>query len=245
MAIANRLLERLKNDIVLGAEGYLFELERRGYLKAGAYVPEVVIEYPNAVKELHREFLRAGSEVIVAFTYYGHRAKMRAIGREGDLERLNKDAVMIARVIAAEGDALVAGNVCNTWEYDPERHDETTAIIRPMFEEQVRWAKELGVDFIIAETFNHLGEALIALDVIKQAGLPAMVTFAAKNEESYDGHPFAVACKILEDNGADVVGLNCSRGPKTMLPLLAPIRRAVKGHVAALPVPYRTTDAEP
>ena len=44
----------------------------------------------------------------------------------------------------------------------------------------------LGADFFIAETFNHLGEAKIALDVIKQVGKPAMVTFAAKNEESYD-----------------------------------------------------------
>jgi betaine-homocysteine S-methyltransferase len=245
MAQNNRLLERLKNDIVIGAEGYLFELERRGYLKAGAYVPEVVIEYPNAVKELHREFLRAGSEVMVAFTYYGHRAKMRAIGREGDLERLNRDAVMVAREVAAEGDALVAGNVCNTWEYDPARHAETEMIVRPMFEEQVRWAKEIGVDFIIAETFNHLGEALIALDVIKQSGLPAMVTFAAKGEESYDNHPWAQACKILEDNGAEIVGLNCSRGPETMLPLLESIRAAVKCYVAAQPVPYHTTHDAP
>ena len=245
MTQQNRFLQRLENGVVLGAEGYLFELERRGYLKAGAYVPEVVIEYPNAVKELHREFLRAGSEVIVAFTYYGHRAKMRAIGREGDLERLNKDAVHLAKDVAAEGDALVAGNVCNTWEYDPARHDETAAIVRPMFEEQVRWAKEIGVDFVIAETFNHLGEALIALDVIKQAGLPAMVTFAAKNEESYDGHSWAEACHILEDNGAEVVGLNCSRGPATMLPLLEDIRKSVKCYVAAQPVPYRTTPDAP
>src|SRR3989304_5120930 len=106
------LRERPARDAVLGAEGYLFELERRGYLKAGAYVPEVVIDYPAAVKELHREFLRAGAEVIVAFTYYAHRAKMRAIGRESDLERLNRDAVKIAREVAGEGSALVAGNVC-------------------------------------------------------------------------------------------------------------------------------------
>src|ERR1700694_2630619 len=112
------LLERLQSGVVLGAEGYLFELERRGYLKAGAYVPEVVIEYPQAVKELHREFLRAGAEVMVAFTYYGHRAKMRAIGRESDLERLTRDAARMAKEIANENDALVAGNVCNTWEYD-------------------------------------------------------------------------------------------------------------------------------
>lgn len=242
---SGNLLERLKKDVVLGAEGYLFELERRGYLKAGAYVPEVVIEYPDAVKELHREFLRAGAEVMVAFTYYGHRAKMRAVGREGDLERLNRDAVRIAKAVASEGDALVAGNVCNTWEYDPDRHAETEAIVRPMFEEQVRWAVEEGADFFIAETFNHLGEALIALDVIKKAGFPAMVTYAAKNEESYDNRSWAEACKVLEDNGADVVGLNCSRGPETMMPLLEEIRAAVKCYVAAQPVPYHTDHDHP
>jgi betaine-homocysteine S-methyltransferase len=239
------LLERLQNDVVLGAEGYLFELERRGYLKAGAYVPEVVIDYPNAVAELHREFLRAGAEVMVAFTYYGHRAKLRAIGREGDLERLNRDAVRLAKSVAAEGDALVAGNVCNTWEYDPQKPEESEKIVRPMFEEQVQWAVEEGADFFIAETFNHLGEALLALDVIKQTGLPAMVTFAAKNEVSYDERSWADACKTLEDNGADVVGLNCSRGPNTMLQLIEKIRGAVKCYVAAQPVPYRTTPAQP
>ena len=51
------ILERLKDGVVLGAEGYLFELERRGYLKAGPFVPEAVLDFPEAVKELHREFL--------------------------------------------------------------------------------------------------------------------------------------------------------------------------------------------
>jgi betaine-homocysteine S-methyltransferase len=182
---------------------------------------------------------------MVAFTYYAHRAKMSAVGREGDLERLNKDAVRLAKAVASEGDALVAGNVCNTWEYDPELHAETEKIIRPMFEEQVIWAVEEGVDFFIAETFNHVGEALIALDVINETGLPAMVTFAAKNEQSYDNHPWDEACKMLEDNGAAVVGLNCSRGPQTMLPLLEQIRNAVSCYVAAQPVPYRTTMKQP
>jgi NDP-sugar pyrophosphorylase family protein len=105
---------------VLGAEGYVFELERRGYIKAGPFVPEVVLDFPGAVRELHREFLRAGAEVMVALTYYAHREKLRDVGREQDLEAMNRHAVRIAREVAAEGDALVAGNVCNTWAYDPE-----------------------------------------------------------------------------------------------------------------------------
>src|SRR5262249_20521364 len=60
-----------------------------------------------------------------------------------------------------------------------------------------------------------------------------------------EGWTAAEACKRLEDGGADVVGLNCARGPATTLPLLREIRAAVRCHVAALPVPYRTTPAEP
>jgi betaine-homocysteine S-methyltransferase len=108
------LLERLKEGPVICAEGYLFELERRGYLQAGAYVPEVVLDFPEQVENLHRDFLRAGSDVIEAFTYYAHREKLRLIGRENDLEPMNKKALQIAKKVAAKGDALVAGNICNT-----------------------------------------------------------------------------------------------------------------------------------
>src|SRR5216110_2887157 len=100
------ILERLEAGVVLGAEGYVFELERRGYLKAGPFVPEVVLDFPDAVRELHREMLRAGAEVMVAFTYYGHREKLRSIGREADLEPLNRNALCLARDVASEGDAL-------------------------------------------------------------------------------------------------------------------------------------------
>src|SRR5581483_9186943 len=117
------ILQRLKKGPVICAEGYLFELERRGYIKAGAYVPEVVLDYPDALRELHREFLRAGSDVIEAFTYYAHRDKLRVIGREKDLEPMNRQALRIANEIAKEGDALVAGNICNTWVYDPNNKE--------------------------------------------------------------------------------------------------------------------------
>ena len=114
------LQQRLSEGVVLGAEGYVFELERRGYIKAGPFVPEVVLDYPDAVRELHREFLRAGADVMVALTYYAHREKLRDVGREGDLEAMNRQAVRLAREVASEGGALVAGNVCNTWAYDPD-----------------------------------------------------------------------------------------------------------------------------
>src|SRR3954453_4338011 len=133
------LQQRLAEGVVLGAEGYVFELERRGYVKAGPYVPEVVLDEPEALRQLQREFLRAGSDVMVALTYYAHRDKLRDVGRDGQLEEMNRAAVRIARGVAAEGGALVAGNICNTWSYDPERPEETGKAVRAQYEEQLGW----------------------------------------------------------------------------------------------------------
>ena len=79
------LLTRLKSGAVICAEGYVFELERRGYLQAGAFVPEVLFEHPEVVEQLHLDFVHAGSDVTQALTYYVHREKLRVIGREKDL----------------------------------------------------------------------------------------------------------------------------------------------------------------
>jgi len=235
------ILARLQQGIVLGSEGYVFELERRGYIKAGPYVPEVILDFPDAVRELHREFLRAGSEVMVALTYYAHREKLKDVGRENDLERMNRQAVRVANEVAREGDALVAGNICNTWAYDPNNAAESSRVVRAMYEEQLGWAAEEGIDFVIAETNDYLGEALIGLDVIKKLGLPAMVTLASvQPERTRDGYDYVEACKILADHGADIVGLNCDRGPATMLPIIEQVRATVSCYVAAQPVPYGT-----
>src|SRR5207244_4824929 len=107
-------------------------------------------------------------------------------------------------------------------------------------------AAEAGADFVIAETFSGLGEALLALEAIRAAGLAAVVTFAVHRDGSMrDGVSPEDACRRAEQAGATVVGLNCIRGPRTMLPVLERVREAVSCEVAALPVPYRTTEAEP
>src|SRR5438552_11119570 len=239
------LRERLDTGPVICAEGYVFELERRGYLQAGAFVPEVVLEHPEAVTQLHRDFVHAGSDVVEALTYYAHREKLRIIGREQDLEPINRRALDLAKAVAHESGALFAGDICNTNVYDPADPASHKAV-RAMFEEQVGWAVEGGVDFVVGETFSWAAEALIALDVIKKAGQTAVITLAMhKADVTREDWTVADACKRLADAGADVVGLNCIRGPATMMPLLREIRAGVKSYMAALPVPYRTNAKEP
>jgi betaine-homocysteine S-methyltransferase len=115
-----------------------------------------------------------------------------------------------------------------------------------MFTEQVGWAAEAGVDYIIGETFGFLGEALIALAVVRDAGLPAVITLNLHDvPATREGTALPEAMRRLAGAGAAVVGLNCGRGPATMLPLLPELVAAVDVPVAALPVPYRTDPAHP
>ena len=242
------LIERLNSGPILCAEGYLFAMERRGYLQAGPFVPEVVLEHPEVLAEVHRDFIRAGSDVVQAFTYYGHREKLRIIGKENLLEQLQKNALKIAhdaRKAFPEIDLMVCGDVANTNIYDPG-DKKTIKECQKIYEEQIQWAKEANVDFVVAETIYWAEEMKIALKAIKDAGLIAVANFAIpRGDKTRDGYSAEDACKIMEDLGADVVGLNCFRGPKMTMKLLEKVREKVSCHVAGLPVPYRTTEKEP
>ena len=135
----------------------------------------------------------------------------------------------------------MAGNISNSniWK---ENDGESQRTVAAMFEEMVGWAVEEGADMLIGETFYYAEEAFKALELMKKTGLQTVVTIAPMAEDIMrDGWSIVDTCKELEKRGADVVGLNCFRGPETMLPYLDEIRAAVKCHVAALPIPYRTT----
>lgn len=242
--VKRSLTKRLEQDVVLCAEGYIFELERRGYVQAGAYVPEVVLEHPEAVEQLHAEFIRAGTDVVVALTYYAHRDKLKLVGRENDLEKLNRQAIRIAKSAAGDADVLVAGNICNTWVYEPG-NEKSEAEVRRQYSEQVGWAADEGVDFILAETLEYVGEALIALEVIQSFGLEAVINFTPIYEKSKDGYDWVEACRLLRAKGATVVGFNCGRGPSTLLPLASRLTESVEGPIALVPVPYHTTPEQP
>ena len=159
------LISRLNGGSIICAEGYLFELERRGYLSAGAYVPEVVLDHPEVVTQLHLDFVHAGSDVVEAFTYYAHREKLRQIGKENLLEPMNRQALQIAKEVSKKTDTLLAGNICNTNTYIDESAD-SHKFVRTMYDEQIGWAVDSGADYIIAETIDFLGEAKIALEAI-------------------------------------------------------------------------------
>ena len=105
-------------------------------MQAGPFTPEVVIEHPDALEQLHREFLRAGVDVLQTMTFYASDDKLATVGLADKVDDINRNAVQIARKVAAEGDALVAGNLCLTWAYDPA--DPASADhVRALFDRQL------------------------------------------------------------------------------------------------------------
>ena len=248
--VKRKLIERLNEGPVICAEGFLFEVEKRGYLASGEFVPMVALEHPEALENLHKDFQHAGSDIVEAFTYNGHREKMRVIGKEELLEPLNRAALKIAKKVADNpldgGEPnLMAGNISNSNIWKEGDNDSQNEVHR-MFSEMVDWAVDEGADILIGETFYYAKEAYTALDIIQKAGLPSVITIAPMGVNSMmDGVSVLDTMKELEQRGADVVGMNCFRGPETMMPYLREARKILKCHIGALPIPFRTSEEHP
>lgn len=237
------ILEMLAEDVVLGDGGYIVELEKRGYVIAGAFTPELALEYPSAIRELHVEFLRAGSEVLQVMAFYGSRSKLETVGQADRTFEINQKTTQIAKDVAGDK-ALVAGDLSATWKWE-EDNPTGNAAIAGIFDEQIE-AQE-GVDFFIGETFWHLGEALLCLERIKaKSNLPAMITMSFRaTTETDDGYSAADCARLLADAGAEIVGANCMRDPVHTYPILQEMRDATDAYIAAQPVAHRTSDETP
>lgn len=245
----------LQNGIVLGDGGYLIELERRGYVDSGSrrekvgtgkgsgqFTPEVAIEHPDALRELHREFLNAGSRVLQALTFFGTREKLSRAGYGAQTEEINAAAVRIAKEVAGD-QALVAGSVSRTQLFERDG-TSAAAYARELLSEQIRLLKEAGVDFLILETFFRLDEMVIGLECARESGLPvvATISFRPLITRSSDDKTPAECARVMAENGAAAVGANCEQEPSRMFPLLREMRAAVEVPIAAQPAAFRTTD---
>jgi betaine-homocysteine S-methyltransferase len=249
------LAELLAAGVVIGDGGYLIELERRGYVDSGSgrervgtgrgsgqFTPEVAIEQPDALRELHREFLNAGSNVLQALTFFGTREKLSRAGYGEQTESINAAAVKLAKEVAGD-QALVAGSVSRTQLIEREG-PEALGKARDHIAEQIRLLADAGVDFLILETFFHLSEMKAALEVAAASGLPTIATMSFRPQvtQCTDGHTPAECARTMADLGAVAVGANCEQDPQRMLPLLRQMRDAADVPIAAQPAAFRTTE---
>uniref|UniRef100_A0A3Q3GQE6 Betaine-homocysteine methyltransferase n=1 Tax=Kryptolebias marmoratus TaxID=37003 RepID=A0A3Q3GQE6_KRYMA len=227
------ILERLDaGEVVIGDGGFVIALEKRGYVKAGPWTPEAAAEYPEAVRQLHREFLRAGSNVMQTFTFYASD------------DKLENRACDLAREVANEGDALVAGGVSQTPSFLSGKSEED---VKALFKKQIDVYVQKNVDFLIAEYFEHVEEAEWAVQVLKTTGKPVAATLCIGPEGDLNGvSPGDCAVKLVKA-GADIVGVNCHFDPETCVKTVKLMKEGVekaglKAHYMSQPLAFHTPD---
>ncbi|PNJ60651.1 BHMT2 isoform 2 [Pongo abelii] len=170
------ILERLESgEVVIGDGSFLITLEKRGYVKAGLWTPEAVIEHPDAVRQLHMEFLRAGSNVMQTFTFSASEDNMES------------------------------------------------------------------------KYFEHVEEAVWAVEVLKESDRPVAVTMCISPEgDMHDITPGECAVRLVKA-GASIVGVNCRFGPETSLKTIELMkeglqRAGLKAHLMVQPLGFHTPD---
>ncbi|KAM3600034.1 uncharacterized protein V6R79_016121 [Siganus canaliculatus] len=241
------ILERLDaGEIVIGDGGFVFALEKRGYVKAGPWTPEAAAEHPEAVRQLHREFLRAGSNVMQTFTFYASDDKLGNRGQKlpHTCAEINEAACDLAREVADEGDALVAGGVSQTPSYLSCKSEKD---VKAVFMKQIEVFDRKKVDFLIAEYFEHVEEAEWAVQVLRSTGKPVAATLCIGPEGDLNGiSPGDCAVRLVKA-GAQIVGVNCHFDPETCVKTVKMMKDGVekaglRAHYMTQPLAYHTPD---
>ena len=231
-------LERLTQGPLLVDGGYYLELERRCVGSMATDITRAAIEHPEGLLELHREFARAGAEVLQAMAWGVYPAR----NPSEDEEEIHKASVDLARE-AAGPDRFVAGTL-SAARYGLQTKwvpysDEEKRTVRQYYDRRVDQQTSAGVDLFIVETFYGVDEAVLAIPVVKNAGLPTVVTLTFRDaEHTRDGYAPAEAAKRLVDSGADVVGVNCMRPWDAMSHLVRQMSDAVSVPICSQPTGY-------
>merc|ERR1739838_1169144 len=243
------ILERLAAGPVIGDGGFVFELEKRGYVKAGPWTPEAAVEDPEAVRQLHREFLRAGSDVMQAFTFYASEDKLMNRGNKAGqmigVEAINRAAAELAKSVANEGDGLVLGGLSQCPSYLSGKGKEA---VQKEFKKQIDVFVDTGMDFLLCEYFEHAEEMEWAIEECKKTKLPVGANMCIGPEGDMHGISAGECAVRMARAGADIVGVNCHFDPFITLEALKKTKVALdaaecKVHMIAQPLAYHTPDA--
>ena len=241
------ILKMLEEGVVLSDGGMIIEARWRGY-----DTPGMILEDPDALRQIHQDFFRAGSHVLQAQTWWTSRSQLERRYKPGDgpsgqaarLEEISRTAIRLA-LEASGGEALVAGclnqTAAGSWT-GPYifRPDNARARERACAEwdEHISWMVDAGAGLLVPETFARLDEARLCLSRCKKTDVPAMVLMGSSSR-THDGATPAECAKVLADEGADIVGLVCAGDSMTMWPGVLAMRQAVDIPIAYQPQGYR------
>lgn len=211
-------------------------------MPAGVCPEKWILEHEDIMENLQREYVRAGSNILYAPTFTANRIKLEEYGLADQIEEINKKLVALSKR-AAQGKALVAGDITMTGRQLIPMGDMKFEELVDVYKEQIGYLIDAGVELLVVETMMSLQESRAALIAAKEIcgheeryDLPVMVTMTfEKDGRSLFGTDALTAAITLESLGADAIGVNCGAGPAWMEDIVRQMASVTKLPVIAKP----------
>lgn len=217
----------LKLPLLLdGATGS--NLMARG-MPRGVCTEQWVLEHPQVLAALQREYVAAGTQILYAPTFSANRRALAHYGLEKNVAEMNRALVALSRE-AADDRALVAGDLTTVGvPLKPDGAMCPTELF-DLYAEQISALAEAGADLLVAETLLGIDEAAVALDAAQSVcSLPVICSLTVQADgAAYFGGNCVDAVRILQDLGAAAVGVNCSFGPEHLYSLVKNMKAAAR-----------------
>lgn len=228
-------------DLLDSESVYVFDgaIGTRLYDK-GVYInrsyDELNVTSPDLVREVHQEYVEAGSDIIQTNTFGATRSKLHPYGLESKLRELNVAAVKLAREAAGDS-AFVAGSIgplgLRIEPFGPTSFEEA----KNMYKEQVEALLEGGVDVFVLETFSELPvieQAIYAVRELSDLPIIAQMTIQMDGKTAFGATPEAFT-ERLDELGVEIIGVNCGMGPSHILSALEKMRAVTNKKLSAQP----------
>ncbi len=195
-----------------------------------------VRDHKDVFLRLQKAYIEAGSQVIYAPTFGGNRISLSMHGLENEIEVLNKTLVSYS-LEAADNKVLVAGDLTTTGKMMAPAGELSYEQAFEVYQEQIHYLAEAGVDLLAVETMISIEETLAALDAaLSVCDLPVMCSMTIESDGSlFTGGNIFEAALALESAGASAVGINCSVGPEQLVAIIRTLYETVSIPVIAKP----------
>jgi len=178
-------------------------------------------EHPELLRKLQEAYIEAGAQILYAPTFSANRIRLKEYGLEAEVQSLNENLVKLTKSVS-KGRVLVAGDMATTGKFIIPAGMLTFEEAVDIYKEQIRCLTDAGVDLLGIETMLSLQETRAALIAAKESSdLPVMVSMTFNKEGiTLFGTKPETAVVVLQELGADAVGVNCSEGPDKMIPII-------------------------
>lgn len=227
------LRTKLSQEVLVGdgAMGtYLYHL---GF-PVGISFEEFNLIQPDVIRDVHKRYIQAGSELLETNTFSANYFKLSKFGLEDKVNEINRAAVRLAKE-AAGGNAYIAGAVGSI--RGGKRIELTAKELGLYYEQQMSALLSEQVDALLLETFYDLEEMRIALTKARLlTDIPVICQFAVDQVgRTLDGFSIQEAYHVLIEEGADVLGFNCHSGPKGIMSVMEKLQGPLHAPLSVYP----------